>query len=60
MADSTDGNVYVRLSLMRPKTGQEDQVSEILNKLVEFYSTRPGYLSGYTLVGTESSSEPRP
>ena len=57
MADSAGGRPYVRLSLMRPKSGQAAQVSEILNDLVKFFSAQPGYLDGYTLVSADPESE---
>lgn len=57
MVDSAGGSIYVRLSLMRPKSGQEARVGEILNDLVQFYSEQPGYIEGYTLVAQESASE---
>ncbi|HTE83693.1 MAG TPA: hypothetical protein VK821_03100 [Dehalococcoidia bacterium] len=57
MAEFNDGNVYVRLSLVRPKSGQEEKVSDILNDLVGFYAGQPGYLQGYTLVTTAPGSE---
>lgn len=57
MAEPTDGNVYVRLSLVRPKSGQEERVSEILDDLVSFYSGQAGYLNGYTLETTAPGSE---
>jgi hypothetical protein len=48
--DNREESVYVRLSLVRPKASQHDKVSEILDELVDFYSTQPGYLHGYTLT----------
>ena len=57
MAEPTDGNVYVRLSLVRPKAGQEEKVAEILNDLVGFYAAQPGYLQGYTLETNAPGSE---
>jgi heme-degrading monooxygenase HmoA len=56
MLDSGTDTVYVRLSLMRPKGGQEALVTEILNDLLGFYSSQPGYLEGYSL----SSNDPGP
>jgi hypothetical protein len=50
MADLPDGNIYVRLSLMQPKSGQEADVSQILTDLVAFYAQQPGYIRGFTLV----------
>jgi hypothetical protein len=50
VAENSEESVYVRLSLVRPKAGQKDRVSQILDELVDFYATQPGYLHGYTLV----------
>jgi len=50
MADLPEGNVYVRLSLMQPKSGQDAEVSKILNDLVIFFARQPGYIRGFTLT----------
>jgi len=42
---------------VRPKSGQETKVAEILDDLVGFYAGQPGYLQGYTLVTTAPGSE---
>ncbi|MHB8376986.1 MAG: antibiotic biosynthesis monooxygenase family protein [Dehalococcoidia bacterium] len=41
--------LYVRVSLMRPKPGCEQEVAEMMDSLVTFYATQPGYLNGYKL-----------
>ncbi len=38
---------YIRISLMKPKKGQEDRVRQLLDDLVMFHETLPGYLVGY-------------
>ncbi len=40
---------YVRISHMRPKSGEEQRVGEILDKLSTFYSAEGGYVLGYRL-----------
>jgi hypothetical protein len=49
MADATNAQVYVRLSLVVPNPGQEARVSMILDDLLTFYAAQPGYLEGYSL-----------
>lgn len=57
MAESVDGSVYVRLSLTVPKVGQESSVSEILNDLLDFYASQPGYIEGYSLTPQDTGTE---
>lgn len=38
---------YIRISLMRPKTGQEERVRALLDELVMYHETLPGYQVGY-------------
>lgn len=47
-----DATFYVRLSLMIPKPGKEDEVSQIIDDLLEFFPGQPGYVRGYKLVRT--------
>lgn len=49
MAEATSLPIYVRLSLVVPKPGQEARVAEILDDLLNVYAAQPGYLEGYTL-----------
>ncbi|MCH8066089.1 MAG: hypothetical protein IIC90_09730 [Chloroflexi bacterium] len=46
-----EATFYVRLSLMHPKPGQEERVSQILDDLLRFLPTQPGYVRGYKLSG---------
>ncbi len=45
-----DATFYVRLSLMNPKAGKDDLVSGIMDHLLEFFATQPGYVRGYALL----------
>ncbi len=45
-----DATFYVRLSLMIAKAGDEGRVSQIMDDLLEFLSTQPGYMRGYKLI----------
>ncbi len=49
MAEATNTQVYVRLSLVVSKSGQEARVAEILDDLLNVYAAQPGYIEGYTL-----------
>jgi heme-degrading monooxygenase HmoA len=57
MADTGSEQVYVRLSLVRPKPGQEARVTEILNDLLNVYASQPGYLQGYSLTSNDPGTE---
>ncbi len=57
MADTTGAQVYVRLSLVVPRPGQEARVAEILDDLLTFYAAQPGYLEGYSLAPQRPGGE---
>ena len=57
MVGSAGNNIYLRLSLMRPRSGEEAHVSEILDELARVYAAQPGYLEGYTLVASDPGQE---
>ena len=46
---------YVRISLMRPKHGQEAEVDSLLDQLVDYYASQPGYLTGYRLTNIDGT-----
>jgi len=46
---------YVRISLMRPKAGQENEVNSLLDRLVDYYERQPGYVTGYRLKNIDGS-----
>ncbi len=45
-----ESTFYIRLSLMDPKPGKDDLVSGLMDNLLQFFSTRPGYVRGYSLL----------
>lgn len=45
-----DATFYVRLSFVNPKPGQDELVSGVMDHLLEFFSTQPGYVRGYKLL----------
>jgi hypothetical protein len=48
MADSA--TYHVRLSLMKPKPGEEQRVMEIHRRLLEWLPSQPGFVRGYLIV----------
>ena len=46
---------YVRVSLMRPKPGHEGLVRSLLDYLVLFHESQPGYLFGYRIDRADAS-----
>jgi hypothetical protein len=45
-----DATFYVRLSLVQPKEGADEQISAMQDDLLQFFATQPGYVRGYKLV----------
>jgi quinol monooxygenase YgiN len=41
--------LYIRISLMQPRSGHEEAVAKIMDDLVSFYAKQPGYISGYKI-----------
>jgi hypothetical protein len=41
---------YVRLSLMNPKTGNDEVVSRIMDDMLKFYRSQQGFVRGYKLL----------
>lgn len=46
---------YVRVSLMKPKSGQVEHANALLDQLIEFYEQQPGYQGGYRLTPHDGS-----
>ena len=44
---------YIRLSLMKPRQGQEAAVRELLDGLVLYHEGQAGYLTGYRVEHAE-------
>ena len=45
-----DATFYVRLSLVQPKEGADEQISAMQDDLLQFFATQPGYVRGYKLI----------
>jgi hypothetical protein len=48
-----DIKFYVRLSLMKPKLGEEQLVAGLMDNLLEFFADQAGYEHGYALLADE-------
>ena len=57
MVGTPGGNVYLRLSLMRPRAGEAAHVGEILDELARYYAGLPGFIEGFTLVESAKGEE---
>ena len=51
---TADNVVYVRLSLVMPRPGNEQEVAKMEEGLIRFLATQPGYLHGYRITGGDS------
>lgn len=45
-----EATYYVRLSMMEPKPGKEALVTGLMDNLLEFFATQPGYVRGYSML----------
>ncbi len=45
-----EATFYVRLSLMNPKPGQDERVSRLMDDLLQFFPSQPGFVRAYKLV----------
>jgi quinol monooxygenase YgiN len=48
---------YIRISLMTPKDGAEQEVAAIMDDLLSFYAQQTGYLSGYKLLSADEDEQ---
>jgi quinol monooxygenase YgiN len=49
--------MFIRVSYMHPKTGNEQRLREVLKDLSMFYRQQPGYLGGYILDPYASAAD---
>jgi hypothetical protein len=54
MAESAGKLVYVRMSLVQAKPGNEAAVSKIEDDLMGYFAKQPGYIHGYQITGGDS------
>ena len=57
MTGTTPSTFYVRLSLMVPRRGCADRVSQTTDDLLDYFSKQPGYVRGYKLTSSDGSGE---
>lgn len=57
MTGQMPSTFYVRLSLMVPKHGCAERVSQITDELLDYFSKQPGYVRGYKLTTSDGSGE---
>lgn len=50
---------FMRISLMTPRPGQQEEVSELIEKLLKLYIGRPGFVAAYRLTSDTHSDKPR-
>ena len=48
---------YIRISLMTPKDGAEQQLAAIMDDLLAFYARQQGYLAGYKLLSADEDEQ---
>lgn len=48
---------HIRISLMTPKHDHADDVARIMEDLLKFYRTQPGFIDGYTLRSADDHGE---
>jgi quinol monooxygenase YgiN len=49
--------LYIRVSLMTPKVDEAPAVARIMDELLAFYATQPGFLSGYKLRSADANHQ---
>lgn len=47
---------FIRISIVRPKRGQEERARELIDSLVDYYARQPGHVAGYRLEHNDGSS----
>ena len=45
-----EATVYIRASLMMPKPGNEERVSQLMDDMLGFLASQPGYVRGYRIL----------
>lgn len=48
---------YVRISIVRPLRGREDDLRSVLDRLVAYYARQAGYIEGYRLEHADDSDQ---
>ena len=51
--------VFIRMSLMTPRSGQEEALTDLLDRLVQDFQDKPGYIAAYRISSDPHSTENR-
>lgn len=49
--------LYIRISLMKPKRGQEREVASMMDDLVAFYREQDGFVDGFKLMAADEMGD---
>ena len=50
---------FIRISLMTPRSGQEDKLANLLDRLVEYFPGKSGFIAAYRLSPDPHSRDKR-
>ena len=60
-SDAGKGNpmAYIRMSLMTPRSGQEEELENLLDRLIEYFHGKSGFIAAYRLSPDPHSRDDR-
>ena len=50
---------FIRISVMTPQTGREQEVGELIDSLLQLYKGRPGFITAYRLTAHPAGGRTR-
>jgi heme-degrading monooxygenase HmoA len=50
---------FIRVSVMTPQPGKEQEVSALIDSLLELYKGRPGFITAYRLLANSAGGQTR-
>ena len=50
---------FIRMSLMTPRSGQEKELTDLLDRLVQYFQDMPGFITAYRLSSDPHSEDGR-
>lgn len=50
---------FIRISVMTPQPGREQEVSDLIDSLIELYKGRPGFITAYRLAAHPAGGKTR-
>ena len=51
--------VFIRISLMTPRPGQEQALTGLLDRLVEYFHDKPGFIAAYRISADPHAKDDR-